>query len=163
MAYNEPAMSTQPMTARGRSEPRAVQFSVFLANRVGQLKELLEAFSQRDVDVLGLSVVDSTDWAVIRVVLANPEKAREVFQSNSFPFTESDVLLVELAGEIALSTICSLLVATEISIHFAYPLILRLGGSPVMVLHVDNIVLARHTLAKHGARLLSDEDLSDLS
>ena len=124
---------------------------------------MLETFAEQDVGVLGLSVVDSTDWAVIRIVFSIPDKARDVLKAKALPFTESDVLLVELGREDALTNICSLLVTAEISIHFAYPLILRRNDNPVLVLHVDNLVLARHILAKHGVPLLGDEDLADLS
>ena len=63
--------------AKGHQEPLAVQFSVFLTNRVGSLKDLLDLFAAQDISVLGLSVVDSADWAVIRIVVGDPNKARE--------------------------------------------------------------------------------------
>lgn len=148
-------------TERGYEEPVAVQFSVFLANRVGQLQELLDLLEQQQVRVLGLSIVDSADWAVIRIVFCDPDGARAVFRKHAVAFTESGVLLVELEGENAMSEICGHLVRGEINIHFAYPLIIRRHGHPVMVLHVDESIQACRMLLHHGWTLLGHEDLGD--
>lgn len=150
-----------PTTARGHEEPFAVQFSIFLANRVGQLRELLDVFSEKDLAVVGISIVDSTDWGVIRMVLSDPNKAREVLRGCTAAFTESEVLLAELPTRDTLSEICRMLLQAELNIHFAYPLTLRSRGNPVMVLHVDDRVLAAQVLTRHQVVLLGDEDLAD--
>ncbi len=154
-------MSPSQKTARGYEEPFAIQFSIFLANRVGQLKEMVNIFLRQSVRVLGLSIVDSTNWAVIRVICSDPDKARELLKRHPLPFTESAVLAVELASDDTLSEIASCLLRAEISVHFAYPLTLRSHENPVMVFHVDDTVFACHTLIRHGFVLLGHEDLAD--
>ncbi|MFP4052618.1 MAG: acetolactate synthase [Phycisphaerae bacterium] len=148
-------------TARGHEEPFATQFSVFLANRIGQLRELLDLFTEENISVLGLSVIDSTDWAVIRVVLSLPNKAREVLRRSGLQFTESRVLLVEVPMQETLIDVCGLLMRAELSIHFAYSLAVHSHQNPVMVLHVDDYTLATHALIRRGYVLLGDEDLAD--
>ncbi len=151
----------------GHEEPYAVQFSVFLANRVGQLNEFLEIFAEeseksgRKTEVLGLSIVDSTDWAVIRFVFSDPNHAREILKKHDLPFTESDVLLVELPEIDALSEVCKILLMAEIQVHFAYALTVQRDNLPVMVFHVDELVTATRILTKHGFKLLGYEDLAD--
>ena len=154
-------MAQQCETARAYREPYSVQFSVFLSNRVGQLKDLLDRLGESDVRVLGVSVVDSTDWAVIRLVVSHPDRARQMLQERSMPFTESQVLLAELAEDGALAEICGMLLQAEINVHFAYPLTLRAEGNPVMVLHVDDPILSSQMLVRHGVRLLGNEDLTN--
>lgn len=139
-----------------------MQFSVFLSNRVGQLKEMLDLFAREAVRVLGISIVDSTDWAVIRVLFDDPTKARQILRNRSLPFTESEVLLAELTGPDSLASICAHLLSAEINVHFAYPLMIRRGENPVMVFHVDDHVLAVQALSRHGFTLLTDQDLADL-
>lgn len=151
----------QPQTARNHEEPFAIQFSVFMPNRVGQFCDLLEAFDRNSIELLGVSVVDSTEWAVVRMVLADPGHAREVLKLNSHDFTESKVLLVELHDEDALRQTCSHLLQAEISVDFAYPLTIRSQGNPVMVFHVDDDVVATQTLMRHNFILLGSEDLAD--
>lgn len=138
-----------------------MQFSVFLANRVGQFKDMLDLFTEQDVNVLGVSIVDSTDWGVIRVVFDNPNKARELLKAHGLPFTESEVLLIELFGPDAISDICAHLLQAEINVHFAYPLTIRSHDNPVMVFHVEDYILARDLLTRHGLTLLGEEDLAD--
>ncbi len=150
---------TADRTAEGHSEPFALQFSVFLANRVGQLHELLEALSEKKLTVLGISVVDSTDWAVVRLILDDPNVGRAALQQRSLPFTESEVLLVELADPHSLSEVCAHLLRAEINVHFAYPLALCARGTPIMVFHVDDNVLAIEMLRRHDFTLLGHEDL----
>ena len=148
-------------TARGFEQPVHCQFSIFLANRLGQLKELLDVFLDREIRVLGFSVVDSTDWAVVRVVVSDPDKAREVLKRERLPFTESEVLLVELAGENDVSLVCGLLLQAEVAIHFAYPLTVRRDDHPLMAFHVDDHLLAAKILVHHGLGLIGYDDLDD--
>lgn len=154
-------MAREEQTARGHEEPFAVQFSIFLANRVGQLRELLSIFTRNEVHVVGLSIVDATDWAVVRVVFTEPDKARHILQTNSLPFTESEVLLVEVADGDALGAVCAYLLGAELSVHFAFPLTIRSHDHPVMAFHVDDWVLATQVLIRHNYVLLGSEDLSD--
>lgn len=148
-------------TVQGHEEPFAVQFSVFLANRVGQLGELLDLLDEKSVRTFGVSVVDATDWAVIRMVCSDSNKAREILRSHQLPFTESQVLLVEMCDDDTLREICGHLLRAEINVHFAYPLALRSRGCPVTAFHVDDQVLATRVLTRHGLTLLGYEDLSD--
>ncbi|MHC4295187.1 MAG: ACT domain-containing protein [Planctomycetota bacterium] len=154
-------MSTIRDTERGYQEPFAVQFSVFLANRVGQLGELLGIFAQEEVDVAGLSIVDSTDWAVIRVIVTDSAKARKLLKAHALPFTESKVLLVEVPTRDALSELLGQLLQAEINVHFAYTLTARSRGNPVMVFHVEDYVLAGQILSSHGFLLIDDADLTE--
>ena len=151
----------QPEIARGHEVPFATQFSVFLANRVGQLKDLLDLAAREKLDLYAVSIIDSTDWAVIRTIFSDVDKAREILRRNGIPFTESEVLLAELPEEDSLSQICGILLSGEISVHFAYPLTIRSHDYPVMVFHVDDTVLATQMLMKHGFVLLGQEDLGD--
>ncbi len=150
-----------PTTSRGHEEPFAVQFSIFLANRVGQLRELLDVFDDKKLQMLGISIFDSTDWAVIRIVFLDPNKARAVLQDRGVPFTESEILLIELIDDDTLGEVCDRLMGAELNIHFAFPLTLRSHDNAVMVLHVDDRVLATHVLTRHHFVLLGHEDLAD--
>jgi hypothetical protein len=147
-----------PQTQRNHAEPPAHQFSVFLANRIGQLKDLLDMLAEQELPMLGFSVVDSTDWAVLRMVFADPPKARKVLREHGLSFTETEVLLTQVETDETLAGVCGALVQAEIKIHFAYPLAIR-GQYPVVVLHVDDTILAKQVLTKHGFTLISGNDI----
>src|SRR5437763_17146812 len=84
-------------TARGRDWPSVRQFNVFIPNRVGGLLDVVRRFETTDNHIVSLTVVDSADCAIIRIVLSDPERAREIFDAAALPVTESDLLVVQLS------------------------------------------------------------------
>ncbi len=135
------------------------QFSVFMPNRVGRLGELLEGLGEAEVDLAGLSVVESTDWAVVRMIFTDTGKAREILTRQGASFTESEVLAVVLEEAGTLNRALKALVAAELNVDYAYPLLIRRDDSPVLALHVDDHVLAVGLLVKHGFTLVDHEDI----
>src|SRR5437870_9762578 len=88
--------STGTTTARGRDWPSVRQFNVFLENRIGALMDVVRRFEVTDVRIVSLTVVDSADCAIIRMVLSDPERALEIFQQGKMMVTESNLLVVKL-------------------------------------------------------------------
>ena len=150
----------EPQTARGHEEPFGIQFSIFFANRVGQFKDLLDLMAEKEIAILGVSVVDSCDWSVVRIVFSDPNMARAILRQHGLPFTESMVLLAVLDDDSTLAKIFELLLRAEINMFFAFPLMMRGKEQPVMVIHVDDDVLAARLLARHSITLLGREDLA---
>src|SRR5437879_7220423 len=117
-------MATDYTTTRGRDWPSVRQFNVFLENRLGKLLEVVRRFETSDNHIVSLTVVDSADCAIIRLVLSDPERALEVFQQAKLPVTESDLLVVRLPeGPQPLLQICKALLVAEVDIHYAYTLL----------------------------------------
>ena len=155
--------SSSSQTARGHEEPFATQFSIFLPNHVGQFLAILELMEEKDIEVIGVSVVDSTDWCVVRLVVLNPNHAREIFRNQGYNFVEGEILLVEMDDGTSFRDICSNLLQAEINISSAYALTYRSHENPVMGINVDETTLARQILIRHGLTLLGHEDLADPS
>ena len=146
-------------TAHGRDWPSVRQFNVFLENRLGALLALVRRFETSDNRIVSFTVVDSADCAIIRIVLSDPERAFEIFKQAKVPFTESDLLVVQLPdSNQPLVQICKALLQAEISIHYAYPLMVGPHGSAALALHVEDLETAAHTLQKQGFTLYSESD-----
>src|SRR5436189_724418 len=134
-------------TARGRDWPSVRQFNVFLENRLGALLDVVRRFETSDNHIVSLTIVDSADCAIVRLVLSDPERAREIFEQAKLPITESDLLVVQLPETAQpLAHICKALLAAEINIHYAYPLMLGPNQSATLALHVDCHEMAVQTL-----------------
>src|SRR5271166_4880489 len=117
-------------TAHGRDWPSVRQFNVFLENRLGALLDVVRRFETSDNHIVSLTVVDSADCAIIRIVLNDPERAYEIFQQAGLPFTESDLLVVQLPdSQQPLLDICKALLKVELNIHYAYPLLVGSLGN----------------------------------
>ncbi len=147
------------VTSRGRDWPSVRQFNVFLENRLGGMLEVVRRLETPDVHIVSLTVVDSADCAIIRFVVNNPERAYEIFQQASLPFTESDLIVVQLPqGPQPLLEICQALLKAEVSIHYAYPLLVGSSDNPALAIHVENLETAQQTLESAGFTLLSEND-----
>ncbi len=144
---------------RGHETPFVRQFSLFLPNRVGQLYEVLELLGRSQIDVAGISVIDSTDWAVVRMIFSDPDKGREILKRHGIAFTECGVLAIVLETAGTFHEVCKVLVGAELSVAFAYSLLIQRNGRPVVAVHVDDEVFATQALVKHGFTLLDHEDL----
>jgi len=147
-------------TARGRDWPSVRQFNVFLENRLGALLNVVRRFETTDLRIVSLTVVDSADCAIIRIVLSDPERALEIFQQAKLMVTESDLLVVQLPeGTQPLLQICKALLVAEINVDYAYPLLVGPDGHAALALHVEDHEAAVNTLSAQGFVLFTEADL----
>jgi hypothetical protein len=154
------SQSVQQPTAQGYSPPTVRQFSVFLDNRVGKLFELVHLFDEaEDVHLCAFSVMESSDYAVVRIIPNNADAARGLLRRHNAAFSELDLLIVELCEGHTLTSMCLYLLGAELNIRFAYPLMLRPNGTPTIALSVDDQTLAGQILRKKNFRLLGEGDL----
>ena len=151
-------------TAEGRDWPSVRQFNVFLANRMGALLDLVKRFELTDVKIVSVTIIETSDCAIIRLVTNHYERAFEVLSNAKFAFTESDLLVVKLPdNDQPLLTITKALLSGEIDIHYAYPLLIGVGpmGSTALAIHVDDFESAVRTLQGQGFTLFNEADLDD--
>ncbi|MHC5541576.1 acetolactate synthase [Singulisphaera rosea] len=148
-------------TMHGRNWPSIAQFSVFLENRVGQLREVTRAFHGSKVKIVGLMISDSADCSIIRLILSHPEQGREILALHKLAFAENELLVAELAaGPNSLADLCTALLQAEINIYYAYPLIIHPHGRCAVAMHVDNIEQAGTALHAMGFEIVCEADLS---
>lgn len=148
-------------TMQARNWPSITQYSVFLENRVGQLLEIIRLFQGSKVRIVGLTISDSADCSILRLILSHPEQGREILSLNKNAFAYNELIVVELpAGPSSLVDVCATLLQAEINIYYSYPLIVHPNGRAAMALHVDNIEQATSTLHTRGFEILTEADLS---
>lgn len=151
-----------PLTEHGAGyeSTRLRQFTIFLENRVGRLQTLVRALEQGAGTIVALSIEESADTALVRLICSHPDASREILQKEEFSFSESELLAVELPKRTRqpLIAICSALLAAEINIHYAYPLLVRPRG-PTLAMYVDDPTLAAQLLIRKGFTLIGESDL----
>lgn len=145
-------------TTHGYSPPTATQFSVFLTNKVGKLFDLVEAFDGV-CNICALSVHEASDHAVVRIVTNSGNQARDILRRGQLPFSEREVLVVELTKGKTLSHMCLCLLSAELSIHFAYPMMHRNASEATIALALDDHTLGGQILRRKEFRLLGESDL----
>lgn len=149
-------------TMRGRDYPTIRQFTVFLENRVGQLLDVIRRFEGSKVQIVSLSIQDSTECSFVRFLLSHPEQGREILERAGLALIESDLIGVELPDtNQPLLQICTALLQAEVNIVHAYPLLMRPHDKPAVALMVDNIDIGLDTLASKGFTTITERDLID--
>lgn len=138
------------------------QLSVFLHNRVGALLSLVKLLNEHQIEVLGLSVQDSVDLTLVRLIVTDPQSAEDVFTAAGHSCASKPIVVVELKqGVHDLGHALSGLLAAEINIHHAYPLMVRPNsGKPLIALHVDDPEIGGESLSKCGFKVLSQDELT---
>jgi hypothetical protein len=151
-----------PETENGAGfEPTRIrQFTVFLVNKVGRLQQLVRIFEEQAAKIVALSIEESGDAALVRLICSDPDLGKAVLERNGFPFGETDLLAVELpkGTQQPLIAICSAMLSAEINIHYAYPLLSRPHG-PTLALYVDEPTLAAQIMIRKGFKLIGESDL----
>jgi hypothetical protein len=158
----EEVLPPQTMNSAGFEPTRIRQFTIFLENKVGRLQQLVRIFEEQATKIVALSIEESGDAALVRIICADPDLGKEVLMLNGFPFGETDILAVELPKKTQqpLIAICSAMLSAEINIHYAYPLLLRPHG-PTLALYVDEPTLAAQIMIRKGFKLIGESDLRD--
>lgn len=148
-------------TAKGRRSPLVRQFSVFLENKVGALLDLTRTLGDASVHICGLSVIDTADSAVVRMVVDDPDRASEALQDAQMPASESTVVVVELPqGPEKLGVILSHLLAAEVNIQYTYSLMIRPHDKALLALHCEDPEFAHDVLTSAGYDVLTQKDIS---
>jgi hypothetical protein len=158
--FDDEGESPDAATLRGRGWPCLRQFCVFLENRVGRLHDLLRHVERFDLTVVGMSVVDSVDFAVIRIIVNDADRAREVLNLSGFTVIENDLLGVLLpdSPQPFLDVFLALMSA-EINTSYAYPVLYRRDGRGALAMHVDNLDQACQVLQEKGFTMITEDDL----
>jgi hypothetical protein len=141
--------------------PTIKQFSIFLQNKVGALLEIVKLLNDNNVHVLALNCQDSTDAAIVRIVVSDPEVAESLFDQHEIACSVSEILVVEMK-EVAtgLKRMLQCLLMAEVNILVCYPLLIRPHGRSAMALHIDDAECGWSVLAGEGFQILNQNDLS---
>ncbi|RMH10561.1 MAG: acetolactate synthase [Planctomycetota bacterium] len=146
-------------TSQSFAPPTVTQFSVFLPNKVGKLLDLVEGFDNSPCAICALAVHEASDHAVVRLITNNATMARSLLSEQRLAYSENDLLIVELTAGHTMTSLCLALLGAELSIHFAYPMMIKPNGRPTIALAVDDPTLAGQILRRKQFRLFGEADL----
>jgi hypothetical protein len=147
--------------AQSLRAPLVKQFSVFLENKVGALLDLSRTLGEANIHICGLSVIDTADSAVVRMVVDDPGLCREVLHKAQIPHSESVLVVAELPrGPEKLDQLLRQLAAAEVNLQYTYSLMVRPHDKALLALHCDDAEYARDVLIKAGISVLGQKDIS---
>jgi len=130
----------------------ATQLSIFMVNKPGILAQILAEFANAKINITAVTVMDSVEHGVLRVVFASKDKAEEVLSRLNMPFNKTDVLCVMLSNKSgALADVAEKLAKHHINISYAYCTAGARGGKTTGVLKVADVKKAMRVLKPTGA------------
>jgi hypothetical protein len=129
------------------------QFSVFLVNKPGVLAQVTSALAKEKINLIAVTLVDSQEHGVLRLVPESATNARQVLQKLNLPLTETDVLCIDLPNNPgALADVATQLGTAHININYAYVTSGAPGGRTTGVFKVADQSKATHVLKKAAAK-----------
>ena len=139
------------------------QISVFMENKVGPLAEITTLLAQHQINMRALSVAETQDFGILRIIVEEPEKAEPVPKDNQIIFRESSVLAVLMEDRPgSMAAVVDQLAQAGIPVEYAYAFITRQADNACLILKVKEDEAAEALLEKEGIRSLSEQELNTL-
>ncbi len=140
----------------------AKQLSVFIENRQGRLGEVLNVLRQNNVNILSLSLADTTEYGLLRLIVNNPELGKEKLANDGFSTILTDVLVLKISHQSgSLQQLLETLSNNDVNIEYMYGLSID-GEEASVVLKTSDIKKAEEVLDAYGVKTLSTKDIESL-
>jgi hypothetical protein len=134
------------------------QLSVFLENKSGRLTEVLEVLGEENIRITALSVADSTEFGILRLIVSDSDKARELLKKHSFTVNVTEVISVIAPNEAKhYALVLKILSDMDLSVEYTYAF--SLGDKSIIFLRCTDIDEAIKALKSHEMELLKASDL----
>ena len=134
------------------------QLSIFLENRSGRLEEVLETLGKEKINVSACSLADTSEFGILRLIVSDPEKAREVLKNKQFSVNINEVLSIATPNSPgALAKALKILSNEGISIEYLYAF--SMGEKSFVVLRTDETEKAIMAMQRHEMELIKASDL----
>lgn len=131
------------------------QISIFIPNQKGTLAKLTATLRANDIDIRAISVYDTTEFGILRLVVDNAEKTLEILKAEGFVAKLSDVIAVEPEDKPGtLDEIFHILAENDINIEYIYSYVMRLRELPYIVLKTSEMERAAQILKDNGIKVI---------
>lgn len=136
------------------------QLSIFVENKEGKLVTITDAISKANIDIRAMSVADTQDFGIFRLIVTDPEKAKDALESSGCFVSITKVVGVSIPDEPgALAKVINILARSNINIEYMYAFITISKQNASVVLRVADNEFAEKILAENGVKLLSESDI----
>lgn len=139
------------------------QISVFLENKSGRLAEVTGTLSKGGVNIRALSLADTADFGILRLIVNDTEKAKAILKENGFTVGKTEVIALEVPDRPGgLSGILAMLDGAGINVEYMYAFVQRSGDNAIIIFRFDELDKAIDVLTKAGVRVLRGEEVHAL-
>ena len=140
----------------------AKQLTVFIENRAGRLSEVLGVLKDNDVNILSLSLADTTEFGLLRLIVDNAARGKEKLTENGFSSLLSDVSIIQIPHKVgSLQELLKVIDANGINIEYMYGLSIE-SDEAYVVLKASDVQKVDGILSANGINTISCEDLANI-
>ncbi len=140
----------------------AKQLTVFIENRLGRLSEVLNVLKENNVNILSLSLADTTEFGLLRLIVDDAQKGKEKLTENGFSSLLSDVTVIKIPHKVgSLQELLKAVDESGVNVEYMYGLSIEAEEAYVVLKASDGAKLDA-ILAKYGIQTVSSEDLKSL-
>ena len=147
-------------TLRNPGKDLIRQFVIYAENKVGWLNDFILMLKSDDIHILAISVLDTSDSSVIRIVPNFPKNLARLLKSQSISFTERNIIAVEMKNDESLHQVTQSLLRAEINIHYVYPFLHQPNNRPVLAIATEDEDTGEEALKAYQLNVLSLEDFN---
>ena len=139
------------------------QISVFLENKEGRLAEVTKAIADSGINIRAMSIADTTDFGILRLIVNDPQLARKVLEKAQFTVSVKEVLAIGITDEPgSLSKALECLLKDDIVIEYMYAFLGKCDGKALVILKLSDNEKAVESLTKNGISVINEQDLYSL-
>ena len=139
------------------------QISVFLENTKGRLFSATDILAKNNINIRALSIADTTDFGILRLIVNDPETAYATLRDNNFTVKITDVIAVEIPDSPGgLSNILKELNDKDVAVEYMYAFLGNLSDNAMVILKVDNAEKANDILAGSGTKIIGSDKVYSL-
>lgn len=136
------------------------QISVFIENQSGRLFDVTGLLGKSGINIRALSLADTSDFGILRLIVNDPEKAYDILRQNEFTVGRTEVVAVEVADRPGgLADILGALSKNEINVEYMYAFVERSGDSAIMIFRFDETDKAVEKLTEAGFTLVKGSQI----
>jgi hypothetical protein len=136
------------------------QISVFLENKSGRLATVTKVLGENNINIRALSIADTTDFGILRLIVNDPDKAWQVLKTNDFTVSETEIIAVQVPDKPSgLAGILETLDNCKINIEYMYAFVGKSGENAIVVFRVEDIDRAITLLQKSGIQLMPGKEI----
>lgn len=134
------------------------QLSVFLENKTGHLNQILSVLAKKNINIVALTVADSSDYGILRAIVSDPDKAMKALRDEQFTVRVHEILSLEMgAAPGSMSRILDLFTAADICIEYVYAF--SFGSKSILIVRTDNNEKALTVVKNNDLKLISENEL----
>lgn len=139
------------------------QISVFIENQPGKLADFAELLGREGIDLVALSIADTTNFGILRCIVCDWERAEKVMTESGYTARVTDVLAVSVPDKPGgMAAAIRALTDAGISIEYLYSFVRTAGSNALLIFRVEELEKAANVLEKSGITIISQEEVRTL-